>query len=90
MRTVWAILLCVLAMSGGQVSALRQLAAWTTQSATPGLTSTTQSLLYGTHPTDPLTLVSASIGLLATVLIAAVLPATRAVRIRPATALRME
>jgi hypothetical protein len=43
MRTVFAILLCVLAMSRDQVSALRQIAAWTAQSATPGLPSTTQT-----------------------------------------------
>jgi ABC-type lipoprotein release transport system permease subunit len=49
-----------------------------------------ESLLYGIDPTDPYTLVLASTGLLGTVLIAAVIPATRSVRIRPATALRME
>ena len=43
MRTVFAILLCVLAMSRYPVSALRQIAAWTAQSATPGLPSTTQT-----------------------------------------------
>lgn len=43
MRAVCAILLCVFAMSGDQVSALRQVAAWTAQSATPGLTSTAQT-----------------------------------------------
>ena len=43
MRTVFAILLCVLAMSRYPALALRQIAAWTAQSATPGLPSTTQT-----------------------------------------------
>ena len=43
MRTVFAILLCVLARSPDPLSALRQIAAWTAQSATPGLPSTTQT-----------------------------------------------
>jgi predicted permease len=58
--------------------------------ASVSLSRVLESLLYGIHPTDPSTLVLASTGLLGTVLIAAVVPATRAVRISPATALRME
>jgi predicted permease len=58
--------------------------------ASASLSRVLDSLLYGIDPMDPSTLVLASTGLLGTVLIAAVVPATRAVRIRPATALRME
>jgi hypothetical protein len=58
--------------------------------ASVSLSRVLEGLLYGIHPTDPSTLVLASTGLLGTVLIAAVVPATRAVRISPATALRME
>jgi putative ABC transport system permease protein len=58
--------------------------------ASVSLSRVLESLLYGIHSTDPSTLVLASAGLLGTVLIAAVVPATRAVRIKPATALRME
>jgi predicted permease len=49
-----------------------------------------ESLLYGLHAADSLTLVVTAAGLLVSVLAAATLPGIRAGRIAPATALRME
>jgi putative ABC transport system permease protein len=48
------------------------------------------SVLVGTHPDDPATLVSVSILLAAVALLAAYVPARRASRIDPVTALRAE
>jgi putative ABC transport system permease protein len=48
------------------------------------------SLLYGIRPSDPMTLVSASVLLTAVVLIAGSIPARRAMRGEPAAALRHE
>lgn len=48
------------------------------------------SLLFGVQPTDPLTLAGTTTLLLAVVLAACLIPAARAVRIPPASALRAE
>jgi predicted permease len=49
-----------------------------------------QSLLFGTAPTDPATLASTALLLLATALLAAWVPSRRAARVDPVTALRAE
>ena len=49
-----------------------------------------RSLLQGVEPTDPLTLASGAGALLLAALAAAYLPARRATRIDPTTALRQE
>jgi putative ABC transport system permease protein len=49
-----------------------------------------RSLLFGVAPTDPATLAATTALLLAVVLIACLLPAVRALRIPPASALRLE
>jgi hypothetical protein len=49
-----------------------------------------ESLLFGIDPTDPATVAVAAAGLLAIVLGTALVPARRAARIQPATALRIE
>jgi ABC-type antimicrobial peptide transport system permease subunit len=54
------------------------------------LSRTLESLLYGIHAADPVTLLLTMAGLLGVVLGAAMLPALRAARITPATALRIE
>jgi len=46
--------------------------------------------LYGVTPTDPLTFVSVSVGLLAVAVIASLVPTLRAVRVDPTIALRYE
>lgn len=51
---------------------------------------TLKSQLYGIHPTDPLTLLLASAGLLLVALPATLLPASRAARVQPSIALRSE
>jgi putative ABC transport system permease protein len=54
------------------------------------LTRVLTSLLYGVHPTDPLTLLAVSLLLLFVALLASWLPARRASRIHPMEALRYE
>jgi ABC-type antimicrobial peptide transport system permease subunit len=49
-----------------------------------------QPLLYQVSPRDPLVIVGVVIGLLATGVVAALLPARRAMRFDPADALRQE
>jgi ABC-type antimicrobial peptide transport system permease subunit len=52
------------------------------------LMRTFRSLLYGIEPADPLTLSIAGLVLLATALAACAIPARRAMRVDPVTALR--
>jgi len=54
------------------------------------LSRTLESLLYGVRPADPATLALTAATLLGIVLAAAILPAIRAARIAPASALRSE
>jgi putative ABC transport system permease protein len=54
------------------------------------LTRLMATLLYGVKPADPVVFLAVAIGLAAVVLIASLVPSLRAVRIRPATALRYE
>ena len=54
------------------------------------LTRFLSSLLYGVKPNDPVTLVTMSLLLLAIALFAAYMPARRAARVDPMTALRFE
>jgi putative ABC transport system permease protein len=54
------------------------------------LSSLLQTLLYGVAPRDPATLTAASVVLVAVTLLAGYLPARRATRIDPVTALRIE
>ena len=55
-----------------------------------GLTRMLSSLLYATSPTDPLILVGVSVLLAAVALLASYVPARRAARVDPITALRRE
>ena len=55
-----------------------------------GATRLVQTMLYGVQPTDALTLVAATLALAAVAAVAAYLPARRASRIDPMTALRYE
>ena len=55
-----------------------------------GLTHTLSGLLYETSPLDPVTLLACALGLLGVVGVASLLPARRAARIDPVTALRTE
>jgi putative ABC transport system permease protein len=55
-----------------------------------GLARMIASFLYGVPPVDPVTFLSAPLVLLAVALLAAILPAMRAVRINPIEALRSE
>ena len=54
------------------------------------LTRTLASLLFGVTPLDPMTFLVAPAVLVATALVASVLPALRAVRVDPAVTLRQE
>lgn len=54
------------------------------------LTKSLQSLLFGVGPHDPATLIGATLLLLATTLVACLVPALRAVRIDPSQAFRTE
>ncbi len=49
-----------------------------------------ESMLYGIGPRDPMVLAAAALGLFATALVAALIPARRAARVDPMTALRTE
>jgi ABC-type lipoprotein release transport system permease subunit len=52
--------------------------------------TTLRALLFGVQPTDPITLAGTTTLLLAIVLAACLIPAARAIRIPPASALRAE
>jgi putative ABC transport system permease protein len=54
------------------------------------LTRFLSSLLYGVKPNDPATIVTVSLLLLVITLIAAYMPARRAAKVDPMTALRFE
>jgi ABC-type antimicrobial peptide transport system permease subunit len=55
-----------------------------------GMSRLMQSLLHGTSPFDPMVYAAAALALLATSLVACLLPARRALAIDPARALRLE
>ncbi len=58
--------------------------------ATVSLGGALRSLLYDIHPADPVTVASVLFLLLSVALFACYLPARRAIRVDPATALRWE
>jgi putative ABC transport system permease protein len=58
--------------------------------ATPAIVRLMAGLLYGVSPTDPLTIAGVSALLLAVAFVACYLPAQRALRVHPMTALRHE
>lgn len=58
--------------------------------AASALTHTLASLLYQTSPLDPATLAACAVAMLAVVTLASLLPARRAARVDPVTALRTE
>jgi ABC-type antimicrobial peptide transport system permease subunit len=58
--------------------------------AAPVLTRLMSSLLFGVKSVDPATYVTVSLGLIATALLAAYLPARRATSVNPAESLRLE
>jgi ABC-type lipoprotein release transport system permease subunit len=47
-----------------------------------------QTILFGIEPTDPFTLVSVGVALMCVALLAVAVPALRAMRVDPVTALR--
>jgi putative ABC transport system permease protein len=55
-----------------------------------GLTRSLQALLFGVGPHDPITIVVATVLLLATTLVACLVPGLRAVRVDPSQAFRSE
>jgi hypothetical protein len=55
-----------------------------------GLTRLIETLLYGVAPTDPVAFTAAALALASVALVACVIPASRATRIAPASALRNE
>ncbi len=77
-----------LVLGGGAVMGVTGLAAGLVL-AVP-ITRLVQSLLFRTSPSDPLTLVSVAILLFGATMIASYVPARRATRLDPATALRQE
>ena len=58
--------------------------------ATLALTQSLQSVLFGVKPIDPLTFATAATTLIVVALLACAIPALRAARVDPASALRQE
>ena len=79
---VWLVMREVMALVGIGV-ALGLAAAW-------GLSRLIGNQLYGVTPNDPMTMVVAAIGLMLIALLAGYIPAFRASRVNPVTALRYE